>query len=781
MFRIVWGAAFLLWLAAPAAAQIAGWTSTADRTERIGENHYRLSGNVVLKRGDTELYADVLDAFTDESRAVATGNVLFTQGTNRISADRAEFNTKTRLGTFYNASGMATFQPPRQPLQRGGFAAPQLTGQDNDVYFFGEMVEKVAAQKYRITHGGFTTCVQPTPRWDLHAGTVMLHIDHYTMLRDAVLKVKGVPLLYLPFMYYPTKRDPRATGFLIPTYSNSTLRGQSIHDAFFWAIDRSQDATFMHDWYSKTGQGLGSEYRYNFGPASNGDLSAYWLDEHEATYLQPNGTEQSLPASRSFEIRGNANQELPFGLRARGQVSYFSDLTTMQTFNTNIYDATRNRRTFGGNVVGAWGTYTLNGTFDHTEYFYSSTNSSVSGGVPRIAFSRNERPLFGDLYFTATGEYARLLYENKRPGSGGSVIDYNAGLTRFDLRPQIRFPFTKWQWFTVNSSLSWRDTYYSRSYTIDPTTGAPVVDPVTRQNQVADENLNRRYYTIQAQLVGPVFDRIWDTPGNGYAEKFKHTIEPSLNIQRTSAIDNYNNIVKIDGTDTIVGGTTLTYGLTNRFYAKQRLLPGQPAQAREIVDVSVTQSYYTNQFAARVDQQYVTSYSGVAPSHYSPLALAVRAIPTDRINATMRAEFDSRYRALRQISASGTYSLIGILQASAGWSKQGYIKELPGYNNPLLLTQAVNGSVNLHTRNNRVGGLYAFNYDVRRGAMMQQQVQSFYNAQCCGIAFEYQTYNFAGLGAYAAVPADHRFFLSFTLAGLGNFSPFSGAMNGVPR
>jgi hypothetical protein len=32
-----------------------------------------------------------------------------------------------------------------------------------------------------------------------------------------------------------------------------------------------------------------------------------------------------------------------------------------------------------------------------------------------------------------------------------------------------------------------------------------------------------------------------------------------------------------------------------------------------------------------------------------------------------------------------------------------------------------------------------------------------------------------------AVPSDHRFFLSFTLAGLGNFSPFNGGLSGVPR
>jgi hypothetical protein len=62
--------------------------------------------------------------------------------------------------------------------------------------------------------------------------------------------------------------------------------------------------------------------------------------------------------------------------------------------------------------------------------------------------------------------------------------------------------------------------------------------------------------------------------------------------------------------------------------------------------------------------------------------------------------------------------------------------------------------------------------------MLQQQVTGFYNAQCCGLAFQYQTYNF---GPNSILPPDHRFFLSFTLAGLGNFSPFNGAMSGVPR
>ena len=109
--------------------------------------------------------------------------------------------------------------------------------------FAGEVIEKIGPRKYKITNGGFTTCVQPTPRWDLRAGTIVLNLEHYTFLRNAVFNVKGVPLLYTPVMYYPTKKEDRATGILLPTLGSTTLRGESIHNAFFWVLDRSQDAT----------------------------------------------------------------------------------------------------------------------------------------------------------------------------------------------------------------------------------------------------------------------------------------------------------------------------------------------------------------------------------------------------------------------------------------------------------------------------------------------------------------------------------------------------------
>jgi LPS-assembly protein len=763
--------------APPPPAQGSQQEQRSDTAIVISQKHYIRQGHVEIHDAGqkTDIYADMVEFFEDEDRAVATGNVVVAQGANRISSERADFNTKTTLGTFFNASGIATVPPPKpQPPRPGAIALPPLVGQDTVVYFFGETVEKVAPRKYKITKGGFTTCVQPTPRWDMSASTVLLNLEHYTLLKNAVMTVKGVPMLYLPVMYYPTKKGDRATGFLIPTYGASTLRGQSIHNAFFWAIDRSQDATVGYDWFSKIGQGVGGEYRYNFGAGTDGNIRTYMLDQHASEYVDDTGATQTIGASRSYEVHGGANQLLPGNLHARARVDYFSSIATEQTFNINIYDLSRNQRSYGGNLVGAWRTYSLNVTADHNEYYYTPESSVVSGSWPRITFSRNERPLFGsDFYFSLSTEYSHPLSQRagaNDPVTGAATVD-DQSLNRLDFAPQIRYPFKKWGWLTANSTVAWRDTFYSRI--LSPVDPAGVIAQV-----ITDESFNRTFFNYQTQIVGPVFNRIWDTPNNGYAEKFKHSIEPSLTLTKTSDIDNVGRLVYNDGTDAFVGGTQMTYAITNRFFAKRRLTPGQPGQAREIFSVDIRQSYYNNPAAASFDRQYTsTLIGGAAPSNYSPISLAANAVPTSAFTGSVRAEFDSHYHKLRTISVNGTYSWTQQVQATLGWSKKALIPGLVGFDDPTQLDHYINGSTTVRMRDNKYGTTYSFNYDVLRSSMLQQSITGFYNAQCCGLAMQYQTYN----NPYGILTSDHRFFLSFTLAGLGNFSPFNGAMSGVPR
>ena len=102
--------------------------------------------------------------------------------------------------------------------------------------------------------------------------------------------MKSVPLFYMPVFYYPDQQGGPGDRLSDSLYGTSTIRGQSISNAFFWAINRSHDATFLHDWFSKTGQGAGGDYRYRSRAGSHSAIcGAYISDEHETTYTDDDG------------------------------------------------------------------------------------------------------------------------------------------------------------------------------------------------------------------------------------------------------------------------------------------------------------------------------------------------------------------------------------------------------------------------------------------------------------------------------------------------------------
>src|SRR5262249_47766546 len=152
-------------------------------------------------------------------------------------------------------------------------------------------------------------------------------------------------------------------------------------------------------------------------------------------------------------------------------------------------------------------------------------------------FARGEREIGrSKIYFGANSEFVTL----QRSSTRDNVQISDQGLSRLDVSPTIRVPFTRWPFLTLNSSVAWRGTYWTES--------------LDNRNVQVQDGIGREYFDFQTRITGPVFNRIFNTPSNGYAEKFKHVIEPSLSIQRITSIDNAAHIVKLDGADLIVGG-----------------------------------------------------------------------------------------------------------------------------------------------------------------------------------------------------------------------------------
>jgi hypothetical protein len=755
---ILLAAAVLSGVAVDAAAQpVPGWNTKQFSFERIDADRFRLLSEVEIEgeagspNAGQKFFADDVEMNIKTGELIARGNVVFSTPTERISAESVVFNTKTKLGKFTTAFGIASLG------ERGQENRSMFGALEPDVYFYGEEIEKIGPDKYRITKGWFTTCVQPTPRWEIVSGSATVNLDDYVILRNAVIQVKDVPVFYLPVLYYPIQEDDRATGFLMPQYGSSLVMGSSIGNAFFWAINRSQDATFFHDWMFSRGQGYGTEYRYMLGPQSQGNFRYYMLDENQALI---NGTLRDPRQSRT--IQGGLSQKLPFGLSARGRVDYITNVTVRQTYNHDFFQASNSNRTIDGGVSGSWRSLSVNAQFRRNETFFNETDSTVSGSAPGFIASLSGVRLGSlPLFASVNAEAARVLYiENFGEES------FDSGLSKADFTPSIRAALSTLPYLQVNATAAYRSTYFSESLAEDLKTQIEV--PITRN-----------YGDMRVDIIGPVLSRVFN-PQNAIADRLKHVIEPSFSVQRRTTIPNQERIpTRAGGYDIVIGGTTsVNYGLTNRLLVRKDV-EGQPQSGapRELLSASIKQTYYTDEKASTADPSYSYGYIYRRPNAFSPISLTARATPLAPLAIDYRVEYDpvpvseTSPRVLG-MSLNGTLRAT-IADVTAGWTRQAFAsidRRIPPRN--LMHTSA-----NLRFAGSKYGGTVTYNYDVARASLLDQRYIGFYNAQCCGVSFEYQSFNYPPEARFY-VPQDRRFTMSFTLAGVGSFSNFFGAFGG---
>jgi LPS-assembly protein len=723
--------------------------SESGSIEWVSASHVRFRGGVEQEiADDTRLFADDVEWFIEENRLVASGNVVFAGPEGRIAASRVEFNTVEGTGTFHEASGLMSLGAKADRSQFGG--------QDPDVYFWGNTIEKIGARRYRITRGGFTTCVQPTPRWELITGSMVLNLNDYAIARNTLLRVKGVPVFYLPVIYYPIKDDDRATGFLLPTYGASTLRGHAVSNAFFWAINRSQDATFAHDWFTRSGQGFGTEYRYVAGPQSSGNARFYRLAQKENVYTV-DGVTSVLPEDTSIELTGNATHAFTSTIRGRARLDYFSSIVSQQLYHQSVYQATRRNRLIEGGISAAFGALSTSALYQRNEVFNNSTDTQLYGSTPRISAAVAPRQLFASrVYGSLNAEYAFLPYRELSSG----VVESDASLNRVDVSPTVRAPLSRLTFLSVNTSAVYRTTYYSRSTTglVQNADGGPYL---------------RQYGGVRADVVGPVLTRIWDLAQDSFAERLKHVIEPAVALDYTSEITDYRRTpVLSDASDFVVGGSSrITYGLTNRLFYRGHTVDGQRGQTREFVTVGLQQTYYSNPESSQYDNSYQSAYGYRRRLDLSPLALTVRVSPSSTFDGNGRVEYDVSGRGLQVLSAGSRVSSERS-STSVNYSRRRIDPRLRA-------DDYITTNTSWRWREGRVIGSYSLSWDIGRGYIQSQTAQATYLAQCCGLQVEFQKFNYADVSGFP-IPADRRFNFGFVLAGLGTFSNFFGAFGGQP-
>ncbi len=495
---------------------------------------------VAIARGDVRILMEnrILNADeveVDEVQEIirARGRVQLIDGASRLDGDRLEYSYRTNTGVMHQAKG----------------AIPPAT------VFQGVEVHKEGDRRYRLVDGHFTTCriCQPEPGsvdWEIHAKEAVLEQDEYLEAKSASFWIRGLPVLYTPYILYPV--GPRRTGWLIPNIGAGGRSGFTYKQPFFWAIDESQDLTLTGGYREKRGPEAQASYRYILGPEASGFIDGRIMKDRDS--------------ERRREVRAtiSARHDQQFNpeLSLKSDINYVSDRVFRRAFSDSAPEARTasftNARVF---LTQMWQQYGLELRLDDSRTLNPDTNDSRLSRVPEVNFFASPQRLFG-LPVLLEGQLSGTYLQRKETPDSG----------RADLFPKLLLPWRLTNWATMTPSIGFRETAYTKR----PGSGG---GGTSRELFEARNDLTARFF------------RSFDVAGVR-VDRLVHLLEPRLSYWYITA-GNQQRIPQFDQVDYISPQNRMTYSLTNRLLTKFKEADGA-TRTYEFLSLSLSQSVNLN-------------------------------------------------------------------------------------------------------------------------------------------------------------------------------------------
>src|SRR5687767_10966262 len=499
-------------------------------------------GNVDARIGTYRLQADKITVYDAENRLVAEGSVVFDQADQqRITGSRAEWNYRTKTGYFVNSTG--------------------FTNQTQDgtrIYFTADRVEKISLDTIVAINVQITACDEDVPKWSFHASKATIKTGDRVRVVSPKLRLKNIPVFFLPFASVSIKPRDRASGFLTPTFGGSGAKGMRLSTAYYQTLGRSADFTFRSDIYTERGLGFGGELRTRANSRSYLDVGFYTVKDRifgpEADATHPDQGGSSFYADGVHYFKN--------GFIAAADVNITSNLAFRQVFSDKIQDAISPEETSQVFVNKNHNEYSFN--------FLARTQvTSLENARIRIrqlpSISIDKRPgivsFFKSLplYFSFSGEADGVSRKETVEDAvlfvndvGGNPIIAPSMVQRLDLHPRFELPLNFAGW-TVTASGAGRVTFYSNS-----------LDPNTRD--VLTRNVTRSYGEFELDVRPTAFAKDFN---RGERFFFRHVIEPYMIYRKISGINNFDRIIRFDYIDAIADTNEVEFGIANRFFTRR--------------------------------------------------------------------------------------------------------------------------------------------------------------------------------------------------------------------
>ncbi|MCU1329904.1 MAG: Organic solvent tolerance protein [Bryobacterales bacterium] len=694
-----------------------------------------LRGNVVIELYNATLKADFIDYDEDTSIFTARGKVQYRnyEQNEVIYCDSLEYDSTAEKGTFHHVRGF---------LKTKIVARPGLLTTQEPFYFEGVSADKI--QDRYILHDGFITdCVLPKPWWTIHSSKIDIIPDDRVTAHKAVYKLRSTPAFYFPWFQKSLKKEPRKSGLLTPSFGHSSRRGWVFSAGYYAAINRSLDATYIFQNFSKRGMAHHIDFRGK--PTQRTDFNLIFFGVQDRGVTQ-NGFTSKAPG---FSVTGAGRTEFGNGWTARGSINFISSLAFRQqfteSFNEAIFAQTQSTASVGKN----FGYYAFDIGVSRRENFLNDVdgNAIILRKLPEVTFSgRDQQIVSGKLpvWFSFESSYG-LQYRRQPKPPGPLSADFyqtNQFTTRATADPSVttRFDFKQ---FHLVPSFTLHNAFYTQSFT---------------GQRVDSVNLGRTAPEISIDFIMPTVERVFSRK-SFLGDKIKHVIEPRATYRYVSNIKNFTQTLRFDPLDLLSGTNEIQLGVINRLYAKRgdsinEVLTWEVFQKRYF-DPTFGGSIVPGQRNTVMSSLQLTPYSFIAGGRtYSPVVSILRVSPRPGFGLTWMADYDP----LLQRFVNST--LAGDVRFKKYFISVGSDQVRP---NPLIAPPA-NQFRNTfgYGDPNRRGWNAAFSsvYDYRKKELNYGVGQVTYNTDCCGISFQLRRFDFG------TRQGDNTYLVSFSIANI---------------
>lgn len=715
---------------------------TAVSQTRIGPV-YQLRGGVTIETADMILRADEIDYNEETGAAEARGHVFFQHFPDgeQLRAERVEYNLETETGKYYRVSGSSPAKIE---------ARPGVLTTSSPFSFQGKWAERNKNQ-YTLHEGFITNCRLPDPWWVLKGERFEIVPGQRAIARNAMFRLRGLPLFYTPYFYKSLARAPRKSGLLTPNLGNSSRRGFMLGGGYYWAISRSYDATYRAQLF--TARGLAHHVEFRGKPTQRSDFFFNLYGVNDRGLQLPGQQERRKEGGFLMSVNGRA--QLPAGFFARGEFNYLSSYRFRQAFTESFFEAIFTEVHSTAFVRREWSNLSLTGAFSRIENFQSAEpgDTIVVRRAPSFelvsrSWQIRERAI---PVWVSLGGSAGFVRRNQKAFQTRQFVD------RLDFEPRIHAAL-RWKEFHLIPSVAVRTTHYGSSFGAAPAPQLLEEGPPL----VSGAGLLRQGREFGVELRLPSLERIFDAPA-WMGEKVKHVIEGSASLRLVDGVGrDFRRIVRFDEMDLLADTSQLEVRVINRLYAKR-----QGGHVEEILTWDVAQQRYFDPtfggaLASGQRNVFLTTslLSGFAfldqPRRYSPVVSALRLAPLPRFGLEWRSDYDPlRGRMINSGLMADTR--ISRFTISAGHNQVNSSDVLSPRANQFRMLVGVG-------QDNRQGWSAAFTsvYDFDRRIMQFATTQVSWNADCCGFSVQYRRF---AVGARN----ENQFRVAFAVANIGSF------------